>query len=873
MAKTMNKAAGSTHTPMMQQYLQLKSKHPTTLLFYRMGDFYELFYDDAKRAAQLLGISLTHRGQSAGQPIPMAGVPYHAAENYLAKLLKHGESVVICEQVGDPNGKGPMQREVARILTPGTVTDEALLEDRKASLLAAIASQGERWGISYIDLSTGDFRVLEADDKAALLSELQRIRPVELLHCEDQALPEGISDNTRMQARPPWHFDSQTAYQNLTSQFGTHDLRGFGCESLDVAIAAAGCLLNYVNETQLGVLPHVKQLTTESIDDTIILDASCRKNLELEADLAGNQSNSLLGLLDTCITAMGSRGLQRCLAQPLRHIEAVEQRHETVAELLEQQRYHALRESLRPVGDIERIGTRIALKSARPRDLLALRETLVCLPDIAAAATANSSLLKSLQETLACPEEPVDLLQRAIVDKPPLLIRDGGVIAEGYDAELDELRNLSQNADQFLIDLETRERERTGIATLKVGFNKIHGYYIEISKGQSDKAPTEYTRRQTLKGAERFITPELKSFEDKILSARERSLSKEKALYDELLEILGQHLPMLQQIAAALSQLDVLACFAERADALNYTRPEFSTEGGIHIQDGRHPVVEHLITDPFIANDAELNDSNRMLLITGPNMGGKSTYMRQIALTVILAYSGSFVPAAKATLGPVDRIFTRIGASDDLAGGRSTFMVEMSEAANILHNATEHSLVLMDEIGRGTSTFDGLSLAWACAEHLASQINAYTLFATHYFELTALAEQLPTISNVHLTAVEHDDHIVFLHAVKPGPASQSYGLQVAKLAGVPHNVIKNARFHLTQLEQQAAQLHDQSQQQLGLFEAAAAPEKKTDQAPVTEPSAALQALADLNPDDMTPKNALEALYKLKELLDNAEAGS
>ena len=868
MAQALKKPSTGAHTPMMQQYLQLKAQHPSIMLFYRMGDFYELFFDDAKRAAQLLGISLTHRGQSAGQPIPMAGVPYHAAEGYLAKLLKQGESVVICEQVGDPTGKGPMQREIARILTPGTVTDEALLNDRKASLLAAVIENQQRWGIAYMDLSTGDFRVLEVENEAALLSELQRIRPVELLHSEEQNLNLSNHDKIRTQTRLPWHFDTQTSYQNLTTQFGTRDLRGFGCESLDLAIAAAGCLLNYVNETQLGALPQLRQITTESVNDTIVLDASCRRNLELESDLTGNQSNSLLGLIDSCITAMGSRALQRWLAQPLRKIEAVQQRQQTVAELLLQHLYNSLREALRPVGDIERIATRIALKSARPRDLLALRETLRCLPDIAAAFDSNTPLLESLHAALACPNEALELLQHALVDNPPLLIRDGGVIATGYDHDLDELRSLSQNADQFLIDLETRERERTGISTLKVGYNRIHGYYIEISKGQATKAPTEYTRRQTLKGAERYITPELKEFEDKVLSARERSLAKEKSLYENLLDLLIGYLPAVQSIATALSQLDVLACFAERADTLNYSQPEFSLTSGIHIEAGRHSVVENILQEPFIANNTELNNDNRMLLITGPNMGGKSTYMRQVALIVILAYSGSFVPATRTRLGPIDRIFTRIGASDDLTGGRSTFMVEMSEAANILHNATEHSLVLMDEIGRGTSTFDGLSLAWACAEYLATQVNAYTLFATHYFELTALAETFPIISNVHLTAIEHHDNIVFLHAVKPGPASQSYGLQVAKLAGVPMTVIENARFHLAQLEKQAANLHDQSQQQLGLFEKPATTNTPATKIKINE-LAILEELKQLELDALSPRNALDMLYKLKDLMDNA----
>lgn len=863
MAQALQDRNAAAHTPMMQQYHQLKAQHPNTLLFYRMGDFYELFYDDAKRAAKLLGISLTHRGQSAGQPIPMAGVPYHAAENYLAKLLKQGESVVICEQVGDPNGKGPMRREVSRILTPGTVTDDALLEERKTAWLAAIVENRAAWGIAYLDLSTGAFHVMEVTGEAALLSELQRIRPVELLHSEEQSLAFAKLEHISRCARPPWHFDTQTAYQNLTQQFGTRDLRGFGCESLSLAIAAAGCLLNYVNETQLGALPQIRQITTETADCSITLDASCRRNLELESDLSGNQQNSLLGLMDSCITAMGSRLLRRTLAQPLRDVTVVEQRQNAVAQLLLESQFANLRETLRPVGDIERISTRVALKSARPRDLLALRETLHCLPTIAAAFAANTELLSTLQLSTNCPPAALDLLTKALVDNPPLLIRDGGVIANGFDEELDELRELSQNADQFLIDLETRERERTGISTLKVSYNKIHGYYIEISKGQADKAPVEYTRRQTLKGAERFITPELKAFEDKVLSARERALSKEKLLYDGVLETLGNYLTEFRDIAAALSQLDVLACFAERAECLNFSQPEFNTESGIQIEAGRHPVVEHILPDPFVANHTLLDAENRMLLVTGPNMGGKSTYMRQVALIVILAYSGSFVPAKRLNIGPIDRIFTRIGASDDLSGGRSTFMVEMSEAANILHNATEHSLVLMDEIGRGTSTFDGLSLAWACAEALAKQVQAYTLFATHYFELTALADTIPTVNNVHLTAVEHAEKIVFLHAVKPGPANQSYGLQVAQLAGVPKNVIEQARGHLSCLEQQAAAIREDSQQQLGLFNQIETTQANDSINPALEE--VFDQLAQLDVDALSPREALDTLYKLQEL--------
>ncbi len=850
------------HTPMMQQYLKIKAQHPDILVFYRMGDFYELFYDDAKKAAQLLGISLTARGQSGGQPIPMAGVPYHAAENYLAKLLKLGEAVAICEQVGDPaNSKGPVERKVTRVVTPGTLTDEALLEDRQTALLAAVHTIKSRWGLAYLDLSTGDFRVLQTDNEEQLLSELERLKPAEILFSEDQALPGDYRHNTSLRGRPPWHFNPETAQQLLTEQFGTRDLDGFGCENVPIAVIAAGCLLNYVQETQQAALPHLKQIKVESQDDAIILDAVCRRNLELESSFSGDASNSVLGLLDTCRTAMGSRLLKRWLNRPLRDQAIVEQRHAAVAAMLDTRQADPIREKLREISDVERICTRISLKSARPRDLIALRDSLNILPELQSLITLiDQDLLQQLQKQLQPQPALQELLQKAVIDNPPVLIRDGGVIAAGYDDELDELRRLSQNADNYLTELETREREQTGIANLKINYNKVHGYYIEISKTQLGKVPEHYSRRQTLKGVERFIMPELKTFEDKVLSARERALAREKALYAELLDKLSGDTDTLQNIAEALATLDTLACFAERADTLNYCRPSLSPDSGILIEQGRHPVVEQMLQEPFIANDIDLGDEQRMLLITGPNMGGKSTYMRQTALITILTYTGSFVPAKRAVIGPVDRIFTRIGAADDLAGGRSTFMVEMTEAANILHNATTDSLILMDEIGRGTSTFDGMSLAWACAERLAKKTGAYTLFATHYFELTVLADMHPSVSNVHLDAVEHGDNIVFLHAVKAGPANQSYGLQVAKLAGVPPAVIESAKRKLTQLENQAAHRLDHSAAQLGLFEVAE-PEQHTEPDPVHE------LLAETVPDRLTPLSALELVFKLKTLSD------
>ncbi len=868
-------AAAAKHTPMMQQYLKIKAEHPDSLVFYRMGDFYELFFEDAKKAARLLSITLTSRGQSGGEPIPMAGIPHHAAEGYLAKLIKFGEAVAICEQIGDPaTSKGPVERQVTRVITPGTVTDEALLDERQASLIAAAHQLEGRWGLAYLDVSTGDFKLLEADSNEHFISELERLKPVELLLDENINLSEILDEQSAQQPpclrqRPAWHFEFDTAYQLLTRQLSTRDLKGFGCEDLSIAIIAAGCLLNYVQETQRAALPHINRLAVESMQDAVMLDAVCRRNLELEADLNGDRSNSLIGLLDNCSTAMGSRNLQRWLNRPLRDQQLLKQRHDTVAALLSGHTYDAVLQTLKRIADIERIGTRISLQTARPRDLIGLRDSLAALPDInTALADAQSTLLGQLQADLSEHPEPLTLLQKAIIDNPPVLIRDGGVIAPGYDAELDELRSLSQNADDFLIQLEVRERDSTGIEKLKVNYNKVHGFYIEVSKTNADKVPASYIRRQTLKGVERYITPELKEFEDKVLSARERALAKEKSLYDDLLRQLLTHLTALQATASALASLDTLACFAERAERLNYCQPTLSANNGIDITAGRHPVVETVLVEPFIANDVRFNNKQRMLLITGPNMGGKSTFMRQTALIVIMAHIGSFVPAEKATIGPIDQIFTRIGASDDLAGGRSTFMVEMTEAANILHNATEHSLVLMDEIGRGTSTFDGLSLAWACADHLAKQVKAFTLFATHYFELTSLDEQCATVSNVHLDAVEHADNIVFLHAVKPGPANQSYGLQVAKLAGVPKNVINVARQQLSLLESQAQQQHA-AQPQLGLFEPPISPDstQQSNAAPAVNP--ALARLTDIEPDELTPKNALELIYELKSLHNEA----
>ena len=844
-----------THTPMMQQYFSIKQHHPDQLLFYRMGDFYELFYDDAKKAARLLDITLTARGNSGGQPIPMAGIPFHSAEGYLARLVKLGESVVICEQIGDPaTSKGPVERQVVRIITPGTVSDEALLDERRDNLLAALVGSERAFGLATLDINSGRFTVMELPGWETLLGELERLAPAELLIPDDWESDTPIERRRAVRRRAPWEFDQDSAFKALTQQFGTRDLVGFGCADLTLGLGAAGALLGYAKETQRTALPHLRSISQERFEDSVVIDSASRRNLEIDCNLSGGRDNTLLDVLDHTATAMGSRLLARWLNRPLRQMETLRARQDSIAGLIEDYHYENLHPVLKGIGDIERILARVALRSARPRDLARLRDALAALPELQSCIEPiPSQHVRSLGETISTYPELADLLQRAIIDNPPAVIRDGGVIREGYDSELDDLQNISENAGQYLIDLENRERERTGLSTLKVGYNRVHGYYIELSRGQSAQAPADYIRRQTLKGAERFITPELKEFEDKALSARSRALAREKQLYDELLDRLNEDLAALQDSAAALAQLDVLSCLAERAVTLDYCRPEFvEGSGQLCIEQGRHPVVEKVLDGPFVANDLELTPETRMLVITGPNMGGKSTYMRQTALIVLLAHIGSHVPAARVVLSPMDRIFTRIGSSDDLAGGRSTFMVEMSETANILHNATDASLVLMDEVGRGTSTFDGLSLSWAAAEYLAG-LRAFTLFATHYFELTALADSDPGVANVHLNATEHNERIVFLHNVLPGPASQSYGLQVAQLAGVPRPVIERARQHLATLEQQSLDQGSRGAQmqpvQPDLFAAA--------------PHPAAEALHQLSPDDMSPRQALELLYEWK----------
>ena len=876
----------AAHTPMMQQYLRLKQQHPDTLLFYRMGDFYELFFEDAEKAARLLDITLTTRGQSSGKPIRMAGVPFHAVEQYLARLVKLGESVVIAEQVGEPGAtKGPMERAVSRIVTPGTLTDAALLDDRRDALLLAASLHRGVLGLAWLNLANGDFRLMQCPSDA-LQAQFERLRPAEVLVPDGLALPllDALAPAQRRLA--DWQFDAETGARLLTAHFGTRDLAGFGVEDLPVALAAAAALYDYAQATQRQTLAHVTGLVVERESETLRLDAATRRNLELTETLRGEASPTLLSLLDTCVTSMGSRWLRHALHHPLRDRAVPAARQAAVAELVgtaeaemsedtggavepdldtasaglalagrEGRMAFALRSALRGVADVDRITARIALRSARPRDLSALRESLLRLPELAATlAPCRAPLLAEIVGALAIAPEPLDLLQQAIAAEPAAMVRDGGVIAPGFDAELDELRGIQTNCGEFLMALEARERERSGIPGLKVEFNKVHGFYIEVSRANADKVPDDYRRRQTLKNAERYITPELKAFEDKALSANERALAREKALFDQVLDVLAAHIPALQRIARALALLDGLAAFAEAALRYGYVQPRFVDTPGLAIVGGRHPVVERQVEN-FIRNDARLAATRRMLMITGPNMGGKSTFMRQVALICLLAHVGSFVPADAAELGPLDAIFTRIGASDDLASGRSTFMVEMTEAAAILHGATERSLVLMDEIGRGTSTFDGLALAFAIARHLLEKSRALTLFATHYFELTRLNADYPECANVHLDAVEHGHRIVFLHALEEGPASQSYGIEVAALAGIPAAVIRDAKRRLRALENREIDAGPQAD----LF--AALPD--AEDAPLSHP--VLTELADIDPDALTPREALERLYALKRL--------
>ncbi len=855
----------SSHTPMMRQYLTIKAEFPDILIFYRMGDFYELFFDDAKKASDLLDISLTARGKTGGNAIPMAGVPYHAVENYLSKLVQLGESVAICEQIGDPaTSKGPVERKVVRVITPGTLSDEALLTDRQDNLIVAIVENHAKskkrsdadFGLAYLDMASGRFVITEPQTSEQLQAELQRLTPAELLYPETLSNFSLVEQYKGLRRRPEWEFDIDTATSLLNKQFNTKELTGFGVEDKLLGISAAGCLFQYVKDTQRTALPHIRAIVSESANLGVVLDAATRRNLELTQNLHGGTDNTLAAILDKSSTPMGSRLLKRWLHFPLRDLTTLNNRQDAITQLLATDLHHEIQPILKGLGDIERIVSRIALESARPRDFARLRFALQQLPQLQSCINpASVGYIK----TLAALIQPIpviqELLEKAIIESPPVLIRDGGVIATGYNQELDILRDLSDGATEFLAQLEQREKERTGIQSLKVGYNKVHGFFIEISRSAASDVPDDYIRRQTLKNNERFITEELKGHEQKVLSAQGKFLALEKQLYQGLFDKILPELAQLQTLSQAVAELDVLTNFAERAQTLNYVKPTLSSEVGIHIDAGRHVVVEQMTSDAFIANPVVLTEQRKMLIITGPNMGGKSTYMRQTALIVLLAHIGCYVPADAANIGMVDRIFTRIGASDDLASGRSTFMVEMTETANILHNATDRSLVLLDEIGRGTSTYDGLSLAWACAEMLALKTQAFTLFATHYFELTLLADQIKTLANVHLDAMEHNDNIIFMHAIQEGAASKSFGLQVAQLAGVPKTVINRAKQRLSELENQQSPsvLPEQpsSFEQLTL---------------VADDHPALESLREINVDDITPKQALDLLFELKEKL-------
>ncbi len=840
------------HTPVMRQYLGFKAEHPDMLLFFRMGDFYELFYDDAKKAARLLNITLTKRGKSGGNAIPMAGVPYHAVDNYLSKLIKLGESIVICEQVGDPAlCKGPVERQIARIITPGTITEEVLLDERISNILLSIYKTKQHAGLACVELSSGQVSLLEIEHGDSLIDIIEQYQPAEILISESFDQEILSKQNKTLTKRPDWHFNQTTAESIIKQQYKVNDLNGFGCQDLNACISALGCLIQYLNDTQKLSLPHLQTPKVNLADDIIQIDAVSRRNLEIETGLTEGISHTLLKVIDTTSTVMGGRLLRRWCQQPIRNHDSLRLRHDAVEKLINNRCHSDFHESMRGICDIERIMSRVALKSARPRDLIQLRDSLSLLPEIKQGLVKiDSPRLDALSQDIDLFPELLDTLKSALVDEPPVTLRDGGVIAVNYDSELDELRQLSNDAGKFLTDLEEQEKQRTGIQGLKVGYNRVHGFYIEISRLHSADVPDNYNRRQTLKATERFITPELKDFENTILSAKDKSLAREKILYIQLLDIIAKYLSKLQLCASALAEFDIYLCFAEIAETLNFTAPILTKDKGITIEAGRHPVVEQIQSEPFIANDLMLDADHQMLIITGPNMGGKSTYMRQTALIVLLAHIGSYVPAKKTIIGPIDRIFTRIGASDDLASGRSTFMVEMTETANILNNATNNSLILMDEIGRGTSTYDGLALAWACASHLAKITRAYTLFATHYFELTSLPEHENNVVNVHMDVVEHGDEIVLLHSVKPGPANQSYGIQVASLAGLPKTVISAAKNRLKEIEHQSP-IENTEKPQADLF----------------NENPLLEKLKNIDPDSTNPKQALALLYELRAMLD------
>lgn len=846
------------HTPMMQQYLGIREQYPHALLFYRMGDFYELFYEDAVEASGILGIALTSRGESGGLKTPMCGVPVHALDQYLARLVNAGKSVAICEQLSEPGkGKGPVDRGVVRVVTPGTLVEEELLDQYRDNRLVAISGSVGEFGLACVELSSGRFTLQQGSGAELLSGELARLDPAELLVAEGADLSNLLDGfYAQIVERPAWHFDPASAERLLCKQYGTLDLDGFGCGHQHQAVAAAGALLGYLQETQKSALPHLQGLQLEQTDDTVLIDAATRRNLEIDSSLSGNARATLTGVLDRCVTNMGSRLLRRWLNRPLRDQAILNDRFHAVAVIADNRGWQPLHGLLKQTGDLERILARVALGSAKPRDLAVLRDTLAQLPGLhELMEPLDAPLVRNIRQRVADFPRLQTTLRQALNAELPARLSDGGVIAQGYDAALDELRRIGNDAGSLLTEIEIRERERTGISTLKVGYNRVHGYYIEVSRARPGELPEDYQRRQTLKNAERYVIPELKALEEKVLSAQERINSLERELYAQLLTTIVGQLAELQICAGALAELDLLANFAERAEALDYVRPILTDQPGIEVEAGRHPVVEQISNEVFIENSLTLTPARRMMLITGPNMGGKSTFMRQNAVIVLMAHAGCCVPARSAVIGPVDRIFTRIGASDDLAGGRSTFMVEMSEAANILHNATENSLVLLDEIGRGTSTYDGLSLAWAIADYLVKEVRALTLFATHYFELTSLAEEEEGVENLHLDALEHAGKIIFMRQVKPGPASESYGLQVAALAGVPAAVVALARERLGDFDRsvQSLPVRQSAQNQLSLFENPQHP--------------AVEELRRAELDDMTPREAQALLYRLRQLAD------
>ncbi|MCF6808275.1 DNA mismatch repair protein MutS [Thiotrichales bacterium 19S9-12] len=853
------------HTPMMQQYLTIKKDYPDMLLLYRMGDFYELFYDDAKKAAKLLDISLTKRGKSNGEDIAMAGVPYHSIDSYLSKLIHSGQSVAICEQVEDPKtAKGPVKREVVRIVTPGTVTEDSLLLPNQNNYLAAIVRYKNKMGLAYIDITSSEFYVLETNDLSYLQAEVLKIDPKEIIICEDESIDQALNLNAIIKKRPQWDFNFKNALTNLKEQFQVDSLKAFDCEDKPSVIIAASALITYLKETQKRSLPHIQGLKVNYHNQNIMIDAHSQLNLELIKNTRGTTENTLLSIIDQTATVLGSRLLKRWITRPITDLNIIEKRHKIIHILTQESLYEKINQLLCQTSDIERIATRCVLGNASPRDLTSLRQTLTILPEIyQILSKKNTPYFDNILKQINQYPELSQILVKAIVFEPPQIIRDGGVIATGFDQELDELREISQNASDFLLKFEQEERQKTGIANLSVGYNRIHGFYIEISKAQSDKAPTHYTRRQTLKNAERYITDELKTFEDKVLSSKERALHREKSIYHQLLEYIASYYQKLQTTAKAIAKLDVLNNFAERAVTLKLSKPSFSKEPILKLSQARHIVIENVQTSPFMPNNLTLDNNERLMIITGPNMGGKSTYMRQTALIVILAYIGSYVPANQTIIGPIDRIFTRIGASDDLSSGRSTFMVEMTETANILNYATKHSLVLLDEIGRGTSTYDGLSIAWATAEKL-HQVNAMTLFATHYYELTQLSEHYSNIVNYHLSATLHKDDIVFLHTVKPGATSQSYGIAVAKLAGIPNSVINNAKKLLKRFEMQNKPDDNLLQEDFFMDD-----DKLNDHGENSnfkEAQMLVEKLNSIDPNTLSPMQALEVVFELKKFL-------